>query len=196
MSKTVEFFFDYSSPFTYLAATQIERVAAEAGGKVVWKPFFLGGLFKALGGPLVPIQTLSPRKQGYAMLDLERWAQRWEVPFVFTKHFPLNTIAALRVTIAAPEEQRVALIQRLFAKAWAENEDLKDPTVLGAAIAEAGLDASLLARTQEQSIKDQLRVNTEEAEKRGVFGAPTFFVGDELHWGQDRLDFVAEALRG
>lgn len=194
-TKTVEFYFDYSSPFTYLAATQIRRVVDEAAGVLVWRPFFLGGLFKAIGAPVVPLEVLPEAKRSYQDLELTRWAARWGVPFSFTPHFPLNTIAALRLTIAAPEDAREALVGALMRRAWVAGEDLAQPEVLNAGLVEVGLDGALLAATKEPAVKDELRRNTEEAVARGVFGAPSFFVGDELFWGQDRLDFVAEALR-
>lgn len=192
--RTVDVYFDYSSPFAYLGTTQIERVAAEAGGAVRWRPFLLGALFKAIGTPLVPLAEMSPAKQRYQRLELDRWAAHWGVPFRFTSHFPLRTVEALRLTLLAPEERRAAVIHRLMKAAWVDDEDLAAPDVLARCAADAGLDAALLERMGDA--KEALRAVTDEAVAVGCPGAPCFVVDGELYWGQDRLAFVRAALEG
>ncbi|MGF1469895.1 MAG: 2-hydroxychromene-2-carboxylate isomerase [Sandaracinaceae bacterium] len=193
---TVDCYFDYSSPFAYLGTTQIERVAAEHDARVSWKPFFLGGLFKEIGTPLVPLQAMPDVKRRYLALDMTRWAEHWGVPFRFTSHFPQNTIPALRLTLAAPEDRRAALIHRVMKAVWAEDRNAKDPDVLAACLADVGLPPSLLERTQDPAIKQALKDATDHAVALGVPGAPCFVVDGQLYWGQDRLAFVGMALAG
>lgn len=190
----MDVYFDYSSPFAYLGTTQIERVAREAGGRVRWRPFLLGGLFKAIGTPLVPLNAMSEPKRRYQMLELERWAAHWGVPFRFNPTFPLRTVDALRLTLLAPEERRAALIHRIMRAAWADAEDVGDRAVLARCARDAGLDPALLDRTSEA--KEALRTATDEAVAVGCPGAPCFVVEGELYWGQDRLAFVRAALEG
>jgi 2-hydroxychromene-2-carboxylate isomerase len=194
--RVVECFFDYSSPWAYLGTTQIERVAAEAGARVVWKPFLLGALFKAIGTPLVPIATMPEVKRRHVMIDLGRWASHWQVPFRFTSRFPIRTVTALRLTLLAPEDRRAALVHRLMRACWVDDADAEDPETLRAAAADAGVDPELVAACSTPPAKEALHAATAEAEARLVPGAPTFLVGEHLFWGQDRLDFVKKALMG
>lgn len=194
----VEAFIDYSSPFAYLGSTQIERVARAHGGEVVFRPFLLGALFKAIGTPLVPLESFPPAKERYYRLELERWSARWGVPFTFSTRFPLRTVDALRLTLLAPESKRAALVHAIMRATWAEDRDPSDRAVLEAACLDAGVEAELLDRLAEG--KQLLFEATEDARARGVPGAPTFVVhtarGPELFWGQDRLTLVADALAG
>lgn len=192
--SVVEVFFDYSSPWAYLGTTQIERVAREAGGTVRWRPFLLGALFKEIGTPLVPIATVPEVKRRYIMKDLERWAAHWGVPFRFTSRFPIRTVKPLRLTLLAPDAARGALVRALMRVCWVDDGDPEDDGTLAAAARAAGIDEALVGATTGQPARDALREVTEEAVRRGVPGAPTFFVGEEMFWGQDRLDFVARAM--
>lgn len=190
----VEVFFDYSSPFAYLGTTQAERVAAAHGASVVWKPFLLGALFKAIGTPLVPLESFPAAKERYYQRELERWAARYGVGFTFSTRFPLRTVDALRLTLLAPEASRSVLVHAIMRATWVEDRDPADHAVLGAACDEAGVDRALLERLAEA--KQALFDATDEARLRGVPGAPTFAVEGELFWGQDRLSLVEDALRG
>ena len=195
--KTLELFFDVSSPFAYLAATQAPRIARAHGATLVYRPFLLGALFKAIGTPDVPLFTFPEAKRSYVARDLARWAARWGVPFSFPSRFPMKTVTALRMILVAPEDRRGALVSALFRALWVDDQDLADPAVLGAIAAGVGLDgAALLVAAGTQAAKDALRDATAHAERLGVCGAPSFLVGDQLYWGQDRLDFVEAALDG
>ncbi len=193
MSRIVECWYDFSSPFAYLGTTQIERVAAEHGGEVRWRPFFLGGLFTEIGTPLVPMAAFPEPKRAHAARELDRWSDWWGVELRWNSHFPLHTITALRLALVADDPR---LVHRVMRAAWVDDEDVKDPAVLARCLADVGLDPALLERTQEPEVKAQLKAATDEAVARGVPGAPTFIVDDELYWGQDRLQFVARALDG
>ncbi len=189
----LEYFFDYVSPFAYLADTQLAALLERTGADVVYRPFFLGGVMQASGNK-PPITV--PNKGAYMMAELARWTHRYGVEMGSNPHFPVNTLQAMRVAVAALDDPRFPDLHRAFFRAtWIDGRNLGDAATLAEVIDAAGLDgASLVAKAAEQSSKDSLRRNTEEAVERGAFGAPTFFVGKEMFWGNDRLDFVEEAL--
>lgn len=205
---TLEVFYDYASPFAYLGASQVDAIQKRTGCKVVWKPFLLGGLFKAIGQVDVPIQAFSEVKRAYTMRDMERWAAHWNVPFKFPSVFPMRSVEALRFTLAMPENIRAPVSREgnqrtfqhdVFEAAWGNDEDIASREVL-MRIAARHVDEATLAevsaKASSESIKMALRDATAEAEARGVFGAPTFIVdGEALYWGQDRLGLVERALR-
>jgi 2-hydroxychromene-2-carboxylate isomerase len=192
--KTVDFYFDLSSPYSYLAATQINPLAAHRGATVRWKPVVLAAVFKAAGNVM---PATSPPKAQYMLVDLARWAKRYDVPFVMSSRFPLNTVKPERLIVAAQDTGRAdALALALFRGMWVEDRDISAESEMRAIASAAGFDAdALLAAIETQPVKDALRANTDEAIARGMFGAPTFCVDDQLFWGNDRLDFVDEALR-
>lgn len=195
MSKSVEFYFDFGSPTSYLAYTQLPGICAETGAELVYRPVLLGGVFQATGNAS-PIAV--PAKGRYTLIDMTRFARRYGVPMKMNPHFPINTLTLMRaatgVQMRQPERFE-ALLACVFKGMWVDALNLGDPAVLGPLLAEAGFDPQvLLALTAEQEVKDALKANTEAAIKRGMFGAPTFFVGNEMFFGQDRLDFVREAL--
>lgn len=194
-SREATFYFDFASPYTYLAATQVERIAAETGARVTWRPVLLGAIFKELGTPIPPLLQKSQAQQRFLLRDLNDWARRWGVPFQFPSRFPLMTVKALRMVLAAPESQQIALARALFAAYWVDDRDLSDPDELCAIADVAGCEGrSLLDRTADADVKAALAQNTAAALRAGVFGLPAFTVGDQLYFGQDRLDFLATAL--
>lgn len=195
MTKSVEFYFDFGSPTSYLAYTQLPGICAETGAKLVYRPVLLGGVFQATGNAS-PIAI--PAKGRYTMIDMMRFARRYGVLLKMNPHFPINTLTLMRaatgIQMRQPERFE-ALLACVFKGMWVDALNLGDPALLGPLLAEAGFDPqALLALTAEQEVKDTLKANTEAAIKRGMFGAPTMFVGDEMFFGQDRLDFVREAL--
>lgn len=198
-ARRVTFFYDFASPFAYLASTQIEGLAARCGAVVDWVPILLGGLFRSIGTPMVPIASYPESKRRHSMEDMARWAVHYGEPFHFPSRFPMSTVTALRLALLAGE--RIApLSHALFQAYWTGDEDLEDPAVLEKALVSVGLPKSLLARVGESAIKERLRQNTEEAERLGVFGVPSFRVAQhhgppQLFFGQDRLHFVEKALR-
>jgi 2-hydroxychromene-2-carboxylate isomerase len=184
----VRFFHDVASPFSYLASTRIAEVAGDA--RVEWTPILVGALFKAVGTPLVPLETFSRAKNAWYRRDLERWAARYQVPFRFPTEFPIRSLAAQRVLVAEPDAAAA-----LYRAAWADDRPISDPAVVREVLDAAGFDGgALLARAEAPEVKDRLRRNTEDAVAAGACGVPSFVVGRELFWGQDRLDQVARAL--
>jgi len=188
MNATIEFFFDISSPYSYLAATQIDGVGARLGVPVTWRPFLLGGVFKAVGNQ--PPATL-PARGRYMLADLHRWAAAYEVPFSFPSTFPMNTLLAMRALTALEPAQRPDATLALYRAYWGDDRDLTRPEVLADIIGEMPV-----ARAVTPEVKGALRATTEEAVARGAFGAPTIFVGDKMFFGNDRLHFVVAAVRG
>ena len=195
--KTVEFFFDFGSPTTYLAYTQLPRIARETGATLMYRPMLLGGVFKATGNAS-PVTV--PAKGRWMGGDIARWAQRWGVPFAFNPHFPINTLTLMRGAVGLQMRQPADFeryVEAVFKAMWVQPRKLGDAGELGAVLTQAGLDAAAFgALVADPEVKAALVGNTEEAVARGVFGAPTCFVGGEMHFGQDRLDFVREALGG
>lgn len=195
--KTVAFFFDFSSPFSYLASTQIEALAARKGARIEYRPFLLGALFKTLGTPNVPLFAMPEPKRRHAIADLLRWAEHWGVPFNFASRFPMNTVKPLRMVLEVPDEKRAPLVNAIYRAYWVEDRDIAADEVLIDVASRAGFDGpALLAATAEERVKLRLKEATEEAARLGLCGAPSFLVGDLLFWGQDRLLFVEKALDG
>ena len=195
MTKTVEFLFDVGSPTAYLAWTQLPQICAETGATLVSTPMLLGGVFQATGNAS---PAAVPAKGRYMTADLARFAKRYGVPFAHNPNFPINTLLLMRgavgVQLRLPERFDIYL-KAVFSALWVEQKNLNDPAVLMATLAAAGFEpAAMQALVAEPAVKDALRANTEGAVARGVFGAPTLFVGETMFFGQDRLDFVREAL--
>ncbi|MGP3789046.1 2-hydroxychromene-2-carboxylate isomerase [Pseudomonas sp. B392_1p] len=193
MSRTVEFLFDFGSPASYLAWTQLPRIAADTDAEIVWRPILLGGIFKATGNA-PPLAV--PAKGRHLLLDLARFAKRYGVPMNFNPHFPINTLQLMRGAIGyLGSEQFDRYMTAMFEGIWVHQKDLGKPEVVAEVLDAAGLSSEEFQHLiGSDEVKDRLKASTEEAVKRGVFGAPSFFVGDQLYFGQDRLDFIAEAL--
>ncbi|TXR40876.1 2-hydroxychromene-2-carboxylate isomerase [Ectopseudomonas mendocina] len=196
MSKTVEFFFDLGSPASYLAHTQLPDLCRETGATLVYRPMLLGGVFQATGNAS---PAMIPAKGRYMIRDLARFAERYGVPMRFNPYFPINTLTVMRWLVALqlrqPERFDDAL-QALFRAIWVDGVNLGDPLKVADVLVAAGFDAAeLQAQAAEPAVKDALKATTDEAIRRGVFGAPTCFVGNEMFFGQDRLDFVRAALK-
>lgn len=191
--KRVDFYFDLSSPYSYMAATQMRALGERAGAEVVWKPMVLYAVFKATGNTM-PARVEA--KARWMLRDLSHWAAQYGVPFRMTSQFPANTIKAMRLVLV--DEARAAEVALAgFHALWVDDIDINAPETLKQIAAAGGLDPDkALAAIEDPALKDKLRANTDEAIARGAFGAPAIFVGDELFWGNDRLHFVEAALRG
>ena len=191
----IEFFFDFGSPTTYLAHTQLPRIAAEAGAQLLYRPMLLGGVFKATGNAS-PVSV--PAKGRWMGQDIARWAQRYGVPFAFNPHFPINTLTLMRGAVGLQLRQPALFtryVDRVFNAMWAQPRDLGQPAEVAAVLAPLGITPdAFMALVGDAEVKAALIANTDQAVARGVFGAPTCFVGEAMFFGQDRLDFVREAL--
>jgi 2-hydroxychromene-2-carboxylate isomerase len=195
MNERVEFFFDVGSPTTYLAYTQLPALAASCGAQVVWRPMLLGGVFKATGNAS-PVTVAA--KGRWMLGDLQRWARRYGVSLVFNPHFPINTLTLMRGAVGMQMREPAEFLRYLdvvFGAMWREPRNLGDAEVLAQVLREGGFDpAHVAALAADAEVKARLIANTDEAVARGAFGAPTFFVGEQMFFGQDRLEFVREAL--
>ena len=195
--KQLEFFFDFGSPTAYLAYTQLPGIAGRAGAQIAWRPMLLGGVFKATGNQS---PVLIAPKGKWMWGDMALWARRYGVPLQIHPNFPANTLTLMRGAVGlqmkAPEKF-LKYVDVVYRAMWDEAKDLGDPAVLAETLGKAGFDAAeFTAMVSDPAVKQRLIANTEEAVRRGVFGAPTIFVGEQMFFGQDRLEFVKEALAG
>lgn len=195
MTKQVEFLFDFGSPASYLAYTQLPKIAADRNAEIVWRPILLGGVHKATGNAS-PISV--PAKGRWMFGDLARWAKRYGVTFRMNPDFPINTIALMRGAIGVQmkmPDDFPRYVDVVYKAVWENPRNMGDPAVVASVLRESGLDPEkIFALVGEQDVKDKLKSNSDDAVKRGVFGAPTYFIGSDMFFGQDRLEFVAEAL--
>ncbi|WP_426165438.1 2-hydroxychromene-2-carboxylate isomerase [Sandarakinorhabdus sp. DWP1-3-1] len=192
MPKTIEFLFDVGSPTSYLAHRRLPAIAARTGATVEHIPVLLGGIFKATGNAPPGMVAARGRWMG---IDMARYAARENITLNHNPDFPINTITMMRMLTAARGTADFApLLETIFAAMWQAPRNMGDPALLAAALAAGGFDpAPWLASANDPEIKGALAKATEYAVSRGAFGAPTFFVGDEFFFGQDRLDWVEAA---
>jgi 2-hydroxychromene-2-carboxylate isomerase len=195
MEKIIDYYFDFGSPASYLAYTQLPKLCAQTGASVECKPMLLGGVFQATGNHS---PATIPAKGAYTFTDFARFATRYGVPLATNPHFPINTLLLMRAAMGlnmTDDARFVPYCNAMYKAIWVDALNMNDPAVVGQVLTTAGIDpASILALANAQGTKDALKTATEAAVARGVFGAPTFFVGNAMFWGQDRLDFVREAL--
>jgi 2-hydroxychromene-2-carboxylate isomerase len=196
VSKTVEFFFDVGSPASYIAWNRIAGIAQAAGARLEYKPMLLGGVFQATGNQS-PMNV--PAKSRYMKDDLARFAKRHGVAYAPNPHFPINTLTLMRGATGLQmrdEARMVPYVDAVSRAIWVDGKNMNDPAVVAGVLRDASFDPQeLLALAADPEVKERLKAITQEAVERGVFGAPTFFVGGQMYWGQDRLDFVEEALK-
>jgi 2-hydroxychromene-2-carboxylate isomerase len=195
MSKTVEFLFDLGSPTTYLAYTQLPAICKQTDSQLIYIPILLGGVFKATGNAS---PATIPAKGRHMIQDLDRYARRYGVPLKFNPHFPINTLMLMRAVTGIQlhhPERFIAFIDCLFNALWVDGRNLNDPATVAAVLNDNGFDPNeVLALAADETVKATLKDNTEKAVQRGVFGVPSMFIDNQLYFGQDRLDFVLEAL--
>lgn len=197
MPKQVEFFYDFTSPTAYLAWARLPAIIQRTGAKLVYRPMFLGGVMQTTGNR--PPGTVAAKAKWMAA-DLQRWAKRFNTPYALNPHFPMMTLMVQRAAhgwIDRPDFEKY--LAAIFNAAWRDSKNIADKVVLTEILTAAGFSPEeFFAAAENPANKEKLKATTEEAVERGVFGAPAFFVhvngGDEMHFGQDRLDFVEEAL--
>ncbi|HJO44250.1 MAG TPA: 2-hydroxychromene-2-carboxylate isomerase [SAR324 cluster bacterium] len=188
MNTAIEFFFDLVSPYSYLASEKIEELAKQNNRELIWKPFLLGGLFKALDAP--PAPGLLPYKKPYLFKDLDRLARFHGIPFNTPSEFPRLTVKPLRALLSLPKEDLPEAVHQLYRAYWVEDRDISDASVLADL-----LGAEAIEKTGDPEIKQSLIQATDEAVSRGLFGAPTFLVGQEMFFGHDRMDLLEAFLQ-
>ncbi|MFK8083846.1 MAG: 2-hydroxychromene-2-carboxylate isomerase [Granulosicoccus sp.] len=193
MSKKIDFYFDYSSPFGYLASERIEAIAQKHDRTVVWHPVLLGAIFKVTKqAPL----TQAPLKGDYAIMDFSRSAREHELDYTHPDPFPIATVSACRATLwlrdnadTSLRNNTTAFVHAIFRAFYSKGQDISDATVVGTIASSLGIDATAMATAlSDQTIKDALRKEVEDAVSAGIFGSPMMIVDNEPFWGHDRLE--------
>lgn len=192
---SVEFFYDYGSPYSYLADSRLASFEARTGAEVVYRPMLLGGVFKATGNRS-PFAEPVEAKRRYFSVELRRCVAELDVAFAPNPHFPINTLGLMRAAYAARALEVFEGFHRVVFRAfWTAGSELGKRETVVDVLDAAGLNGKEIVDTAESDdIKSALRATTDEAVERGVFGAPTFFVGDEMFFGNDRMGAVEGAL--
>ncbi len=194
----LEFFFDCSSPWTYLAFHNVQILAAELKEPIHWRPVLVGGIFNSVNPSVYAMrENPVPAKQAYMLKDLQDWAHEAGLKIIMPPRvFPVNSVKAMRGCLwLAPKGQLPAFAKAVFEAYWAREEDISQDAVLLAICQQLGIDgAEFLAGIGQAAIKEQLKANTEEVIARGGFGSPTLFVGDDMYFGNDRLSLVKQAI--
>jgi 2-hydroxychromene-2-carboxylate isomerase len=195
-SNAIEFYFDFSSPFGYFAATKIRAIGEEFNREIAWKPFMIGAALKVTGGVPLP---MVPLKGDYSKKDMERTSRLWDIPYTQPEKFPISSQAPCRLIYwlqdVAPERQEEAIL-KLYQAYFVEGLDISSAEVAAKVISSIkGSEDELVAVTQDEKIKARLKDECELAIKKGVFGSPFIIVDDEPFWGSDRLEQVREWLK-
>jgi 2-hydroxychromene-2-carboxylate isomerase len=193
MSKSIDFYYDYVSPNSYLAWTQLTKLCAETGTRLNYKPILLGGVFKATGNSS-PILVAS--KAAWLKEDILRHVKYYDVPFAFNPFFPLSTTIIMRGSMWALTTENIKEYNKvMFEAVWVDQKNMADQNVITEVLESNGFDAKqVIKATEQQVFKKALIQSTEEAVARGVFGAPTMFIDGQMHFGQDRLDWVKRTI--
>jgi 2-hydroxychromene-2-carboxylate isomerase len=185
---SLEFWYEFGSNYSYLSVMRIEALARQYGVDVDWKPFLLGPIFKSFGWNTSPF-VLQKEKGAYAWKDMARQCARYGLPWKRPTTFPRGALLAIRVALLGAGQPWIAeYSRRMMQLNFVLDQDFDTPEVVGKVLADLGLPAaSLLAEAQSDANKERLRAQIDAARSKGVFGAPTFFAGDEIFWGDDRL---------
>ncbi len=197
MTKSFEFHFDFGGPNSYLAHKILPQFCADNDAVAVYVPISLGGLFKITNNqaPLMRYAE-TPAKRDYEMLEFRRFIQKHRLPFQMNPHFPINSLTLMRGAVAGQHLGCfMPYVDAIMDATWEQGVNTGDAEALHAVLIDAGLDAAaLIAKAGDPDVKAELIANTEKSAARGAFGVPSFFVGEELYWGKERLGQVAEAL--
>lgn len=192
----LEFWFEFASTYSYIAAEEIEEKASAVGVQVIWRPFLLGPVFAGQGWRDSPF-NLYPAKGAYMWRDIERLCRRKPIAWRRPSVFPRNGLLAARVATALEASKMLPdFVRSVYRANFFSDLDISQASVLAEILRSLSLDAqATLEQASDEAVKRSLRERTAEAMSRGVFGAPSFFVKDELFWGSDRLDAALEALK-
>lgn len=187
--KTLEFWYEFGSNYSYLSVMRIEALAECHGVTIVWKPFLLGPIFKSFGWDNSPF-VLQKEKGAYVWKDIERECLKYGLPFKYPSTFPRGALLSIRVALLGADQPWIAAYsKRMMQLNFVEDRDISSVEAVGGVLAELGLPAAqLIAQAQSDANKERLREQIEAGRQKGVFGAPTFFAGDEMFWGNDRLE--------
>jgi 2-hydroxychromene-2-carboxylate isomerase len=199
MARRIEFFFDCSSPWTYLAFHAVQPLAAELGAEIAWKPILVGGVFNAVNQTVYESRAApNPLKASYMLKDLADWAKLYGLEIVFPPTvFPVNSVKAMRGAFVALDDGKlVPYATAAFEAYWSDDRDISKEDALAEIAAKAGLERQrFFSAIESDSCKARLRANTDELIKRGGFGSPTMFVDGAMFFGNDRLPLVRAALQ-
>ena len=189
MTKELEFYFDFSSPYSFLAYKQIKKIEKENFIEIKYMPIFLGGLFN-LAGNKANIDI--PLKAKYMIKDCKLWAEKYNIDFKFNNYFPIKTLNLMRCTLIAEKKKfEQIFIDKIFDAIWKHGMDLNDNTILEKLLKNLDLNPkTFLTEASDPKIKDELKKRTSEAFEKGIFGAPTFLINNKIFWGQDRIEFA------
>ena len=196
----IEFFFDCSSPWTYLAFHNIQPLAAELNEPIRWRPILVGGIFNSVNPSVYAMrENPVPAKWGYMLKDLQDWARQANLKIVMPpKVFPVNSVKAMRGCIWLDQQDAAGTVKfatAVFEAYWSRQEDISQDAVLADICESTGINVrAFFDGIAQQPIKDQLKANTEEVIRRGGFGSPTMFVGDDMYFGNDRLSLLRSAV--
>jgi 2-hydroxychromene-2-carboxylate isomerase len=190
----IECWFEFGSNYSYLSVMRIEQEAARRGVPIVWRPFLLGPIFQALGWNNSPF-VLQEAKGNYVWQDMPRQCRKYGLPWQHPSQFPRRALLPTRVALIGEDQPWIsAYCRRIMRMNFAEDREIDTPEAVREALTELNLPADqLMQETQTDTVKHKLRERTEQAKARGIFGAPTFFVGHDMYWGNDRLDDALES---
>ena len=188
-NKKIDFYFDISSPYSYLAHTQIRKYEKETGDKINYMPIFLGGLHRLAD---ITAPGLNPLRGKYLIKDLKLFADKYKIKYQFNRYFPIKTIQIMRGAIVAGQSDYFQnYIDKFFIAAWVDSLNLNDEKIFEKFLKNMDINYSdFIQKLSNPKIKDELKDRTDTAFKKGIFGAPTFVVNGKMFWGQDRLEFV------
>ena len=189
MIKSFEFYFDFASPYSFLAHKQIRKIEKENSLKIKYMPIFLGGLFELAG---IKANADIPIKAKYMIKDCKLWAEKYNISFKFNNYFPIKTLNLMRCTLVAEKKDFAQIfINKIFDAIWKDGINLNDNTIVEKLLKNLDLNAkTFLMEALELKIKDELKKRTNDAYEKGIFGAPTFTINNKIFWGQDRLEFA------
>jgi len=195
MTKTFEFYFDYGSPYSYLANTQIKKIAEKHQAKIIYKPVLLGGIFKSTGN-ISPIQNPVQSKVHYGLKDINDWVDFYQCELNFNPHFPVNTLNLMRLAcLFQNHSDFLDFHEAAFKSMWVDKKNMGLEDEIKSLLKSINMDPHSVDAANSSENKELLKTQTQQAVDRGVFGLPAFFVGDALFFGNDRLPLVEHFLR-
>ena len=194
MNRLIEFYFDFSSPYSYIGYKEIKQLEKKNSFKIKYMPIFLGGLHNSAG--ITPAAFIS-LKSKYMLEDTKLISKKKNIKFFFNSYFPINTVNFMRgVIIAEKDNFQKIYVEKIFNAIWKDGLNMNDPIVINKVHKNMDLNPEIfLAKATEQKIKDKLRKLTDDALKKGIFGAPTFLVNKKIFWGQDRLSYAIDEIK-